>query len=46
MEKTYKEKIKQEIESEIMSKASSLTEYSNTSEKKVQIPIKLEYKGL
>ena len=46
MEKTYKEKIKQEIEREIMSKASSLTEYSSTTEKKVQIPIKLEYKGL
>ena len=46
MEKTYKEKIKQEIEREIMSKASLLTEYSSTTEKKEQIPIKLEYKGL
>lgn len=35
MEKTYKEKIKQEIERAIMSKASSLTEYSSTTEKKV-----------
>lgn len=46
MEKTYKEKIKQEIEREIMRKASSLTEYTTTTEKKKHIPIKLEHEGL